>query len=74
MMNRFKVGDEVVIVAHTKDSKENYNIGDTDIVINVVGEDEEHQPYYLRGQGTQYGNWWIDAECLDFANTSLENE
>lgn len=73
-MNKFKIGDEVVIVRHTRDSDENYDIGDIDVLIRIGGPDYEAQPYCLSGEATEFGEWWVDAECLEFAHLSLENE
>lgn len=64
----YSQGDTVVIERHYMDSKDAVDIGKSYKIakVNALGA----QPYLL--QGTEYGTWWVSAECL--APRKLEND
>lgn len=77
-MNKFKVGDEVVLIKHNdEDSRDNLEIGQEGVVADIR---EPEEPGFFdvcvewEGKVKLTKNWWVFSEDLDFVQINLENE
>lgn len=70
-MFKFKIGDEVIVVKHSMDSEDAFELNELTHIVAVDHDPEVVKQRYA-AKSKEYGTWWIAEECLEFAEE--ENE